>query len=234
MTVTDPTSSPGVGRALALALGQLADPRLRAPLLKSLGLTLAAFAALWAGLGWAIAHTRFFETGWLDVGAGALGGVAAVLLSLVLFPSVVAACLGLFLEEVAAAVEARHYPGLEPPRRRAALAEFAGALGLVAVALAVNLAVLPLYLVPGLNLAVFLATNGFLLAREYVTMSAARRLDSPDARRLWRDRRGQAWLAGAAIAALSTVPVVNLAAPVVAVATATHLVEAWRRARPDN
>lgn len=219
----------GLLQALALALGQLGDPRLRRPLAISLALTIGAFGLVWAGLGWALTHTHFFENTWLDIGAGALGGLALAGLSFVLFPSVVAAFLGLFLEEVADAVEQRHYPGLPPPFRRGTLAEIAGSLGLIVLSLALNLLVLPLYLVPGLNLAVFLATNGFLLAREYVTMSAARRLDSPDMRLLWRERRGQAWLAGAAFAALSAVPLVNLAAPVVAVATTTHLVEAWRR-----
>lgn len=235
MTASD--SPMGLLRAGALAVAQLSDPQLRAPLLKSIGLTLAAFLVLWAGIGWLIANTRFFEAGWLDTGVGALGGIAAIVLSAVLFPSVVAAFLGVFLEDVAAAVDARHYPELPAPARRSPLAEVGGALRLVATAVALNLVVLPLYLVPGLNLAVFLATNGFLLAREYVTMSAARRLDSLDARRLWRERWGQAWLAGAAFAALSTIPVVNLAAPVVAVATTTHLIEAWRRAqatRPGN
>ncbi len=227
MTAAD--SQMGVLRALALALRQLGDPRLRRPLAFGLGLTLGAFVLVWIGLGWALTHTRFFENTWLDFGAGALGGLALAGLSIVLFPSVVAACVGLFLEEVAAAVEARHYPGLPAPVRRGALAEIGGTLGLVALALVANLLVLPLYLVPGLNLAVFLATNGFLLAREYVTMSLARRVDSPHVHLIWRERRGQAWLAGAAFAALSAVPLVNLVAPVVAVATATHLVEAWRR-----
>ena len=224
----------GLARAFLLALGQLGDPRLRSPLLKSLGLTLAAFVGLWIGLGFLLAKTTLFEQGWLDGTVDALGGLAAVILSIVLFPAVVAAFLGVFLDEVAAAVEARHYPDLEAPRARPLWADISAALQLVATALALNLLVLPLYLVPGLNLLVFLATNGFLLAREYVTMSAARRLDSHDARRLWRDRRGQAWLAGAAFAALSTIPVVNLAAPVVAVATTTHLIEAWRRAQADR
>jgi CysZ protein len=223
-------STVGLARAFLLALGQLGDPRLRAPLLKSLGLTLAAFAGLWIGLGFLLARTKLFEQGWLDGTVDALGGLAALILSIVLFPAVVAAFLGVFLDEVAAAVEARHYPDLETPRVRPLWADVSAALQLVATALALNLLVLPLYLVPGLNLLVFLATNGFLLAREYVTMSAARRLDSPATRALWRERRSQAWLAGIAFAALSTVPVVNLAAPVVAVATTTHLVEGWRRA----
>ncbi len=227
-------SQTGVLRALTLALGQLGDPRLRRPLALGLALTLGAFALVWAGLGWTLTHTHFFENTWLDFGAGALGGLALAGLSFVLFPAVVAAFVGLFLEDVAAAVEARHYPGLPPPLKRGALAEIAGSLGLVLISLAANLLVLPLYLVPGLNLAVFLATNGFLLAREYVTMIAARRLDSPDAKRLWRAQRGQAWLAGAAFAALSAVPLVNLAAPVVAVAATTHLVESWRRAAANR
>lgn len=95
------------------------------------------------------------------------------------------------------------------------------------LAIVLNLLVLPLYFVPGLNLVIFLATNGFLLAREYVTMLAARRLDSHEARRLWKSRRGQAWFAGISFAALSAIPVVNLAVPVLAVAATAHLVESW-------
>jgi uncharacterized protein involved in cysteine biosynthesis len=107
------------------------------------------------------------------------------------------------------------------------MVEIFSSLQLVALAIVLNLLVLPLYFVPGLNLAIFLATNGFLLAREYVTMLAARRLDSHEARLFWKTRRGQAWLAGISFAALSAIPVVNLAVPVLAVAATAHLVESW-------
>lgn len=214
-------------RALLLAFAQLGDPRLRAPLVKSLVLTIASFVAIWIAMGWVVTHTKLFETLWLDWTIDALGGLALAVLSFVLFPAVVVAFVGLFLDEVADAVQARHYPAAPPPRRRPLMVEIFSSLQLVTLAVVLNLLVLPLYFVPGLNLVIFLATNGFLLAREYVTMLAARRLDSHEARRLWKSRRGQAWFAGISFAALSAIPVVNLAVPVLAVAATAHLVESW-------
>jgi len=151
--------------ALARAVGQLGDPRLRAPLLKSVALSAAAILLLWIGLGYALLHTQLFAISWLDTTAAAIGGFGVVVLTLILFPTFVAAFLGLFLEAVAVAVEARHYPNLPPAHTRSTLAEILAGLRLVGLALGINLLVLPLYFVPGLNLAVFLAANGFLCSR---------------------------------------------------------------------
>jgi uncharacterized protein involved in cysteine biosynthesis len=109
------------------------------------------------------------------------------------------------------------------------MAEILAGLRLMGLALGINLLVLPLYFVPGINLAVFLAANGFLLAAEYVGQGLARRADPAALRTLWRAHRGEAWMAGALFAGLSLVPFVNLAVPVVAVAACTHLVESWLR-----
>lgn len=215
--------------AFARALGQIGDPALRAPLLKSVALSIATCIVLWIGLGYVLTHSAFFAVAWLDWSLGALGSLGVILLTIILFPTFVAAFLGLFLEAVVVAVERRYYPDLPPPATRGVVREIFAGLQLVALALAVNLAVLPLYLVPGLNIAVFLAANGFLLAREYVTMCLLRRVDSDTAKRVWRHHRGEAWLAGAGFAALSMVPIVNLFAPVLAVAATTHLIENWRR-----
>ena len=215
--------------AFARAIGQLGDPNLRKPLLKSVALSVGAILVLWIGLGYGLLHTQLFAVGWLDTTAAAIGGVGVVALTLVLFPTFVAAFLGLFLEEVAVAVEARHYPHLPPARARSTMAEILAGVRLVGLALGVNLLVLPLYFVPGLNLAVFLAANGFLLAAEYVGQALARRADPAARHRVWRAHRGEAWLAGALFAGLSLVPFVNLAVPVLAVAAATHLVEYWLR-----
>ncbi len=215
--------------ALARAIGQLGDPGLRAPLLKSMALSVAAILVLWIGLGYALLHTQLFAIGWVDTTVAAIGGFGVVVLTLILFPTFVAAFLGLFLEAVAVAVEKRHYPLLPPAQSRSTLAEILAGLRLVGLALGVNLLVLPLYFVPGINLAVFLAANGYLLAAEYVGQGLARRADPAVLRDLWRNRRGEAWFAGALFAGLSLVPFVNLAVPVLAVATCTHLVESWLR-----
>jgi uncharacterized protein involved in cysteine biosynthesis len=223
------TKTVSIFAAILRAVGQLGDPRLRKPLLKSVALSVAAIVALWIGLGYALLHTQLFAIGWLDATLAAIGGFGVVVLTLILFPTFVAAFLGLFLEAVAVAVESRHYPLLPPARTRSTTVEILAGLRLVGLALAINLLVLPLYFVPGLNLAVFLAANGFLLAAEYIGQGLARRADPAAARGLWRTHRSEAWLAGAIFAGLSLVPFVNLAVPVVAVAACTHLVESWLR-----
>jgi CysZ protein len=223
------TRSLSIFAALALAIGQLGDPRLRAPLFKSIGLSLATLVVLWIGLGYGLLHTQFFAIAWLDGTLAAIGGFGVILLTIILFPSFVAAFLGLFLEAVAQAVEARHFPQLPPAKTRSTAAEILAGLRLVGLALAINLLVLPLYFVPGLNMAVFLAANGFLLAAEYGGQGLARRAEAPAIAALWRKHRGQAWRAGAIFAGLSLVPIVNLAVPVIAVAACTHLVESWLR-----
>jgi uncharacterized protein involved in cysteine biosynthesis len=215
--------------AFARAIGQLGDPNLRAPLLKSVALSAAAILVLWIALGYALLHTQLFAIPWVDTTAAAIGGFGVVVLTLILFPTFVAAFLGLFLEAVAVAVEKRHYPLLPSARTRSTLAEILAGLRLVGLALGINLLVLPLYFVPGLNLAVFLAANGFLLASEYIGQGLARRADPATVRVLWRKHRSEAWLAGALFAGLSLVPFVNLAVPVLAVAACTHLVESWLR-----
>jgi CysZ protein len=215
--------------AMFLALGQLSDPRFRAPLLKSLALSLATLVCLWIGLGYILLHMSFFAIPWLDTTLGAIGGLGIVVLTIVLFPAFVTAFLGLFLDAVADAVEARHYPQNPPPLVRSLGADIAAGVRVLVLALALNLLVLPLYLIPGLNIALFLAVNGFLLASEYVRLCLGRRVSSDAAKSLWRRHRGQAWLAGAMFAGLSLVPVVNLVVPVLAVAASLHLVESWLR-----
>jgi CysZ protein len=97
------------------------------------------------------------------------------------------------------------------------------------VVVALNLLVLPLYLLPVANALIFYALNGYLLGREYFEMVAPRRLEQGPRRELWRRRRLGFFLAGVAFAFFSTLPLVNLLAPVVAAAAMTHLVESYRR-----
>jgi CysZ protein len=88
-----------------------------------------------------------------------------------------------------------------------------------------NLLALPIYvLVPALNLVLFYLLNGYLLSREYFDLVALRRLDGMAANTLWRERRGRWMLGGIAIAGLLSIPILNLAAPLVAAGLMLHLV----------
>ena len=223
-------------RALILALRQLNDPAVRRVLVRCVLLALATFAVLLAVVPILISWLDLTGFGWLDATLAVLGSAAVLLLAWLLFPAAVALGLGLFADEVVEAVERRHYPGLSPAPGLGVTDSVLAGLRLGATALLLNLLALPFYLVPGANLLVFLALNGYLLGREYFETVATRRLSRAQATAEQSRARGRVWLAGAVIAALSAVPVVNLIAPVIGVAFMTHLFlgPRWRNrdARP--
>lgn len=229
--------------AFLKALGQVpTDRRLRKVLWRSIGLSIVVFAALWVGAWWgldwaggalggSLAEGGIWQTliEWLV----SLGGLAAVLIaSFLLFPAVITVVLSLFVDEVAAAVEARHYPDLPAVREQPILEALQDVLGLAAATVVLNLLVLPIYLllslVPPLNLFVFYALNGYLLGREYFEQVAVRRLSRPEVQALRGRRRGRLTLAGVLIALMLTIPIVNLVMPVVATAFMLHVFERLR------
>lgn len=219
-----------VPAALATAFGQLADRRVLAVLAKSMGVTLALFALLGAGLYAVLAEAGErvgVDAGWAGVLAVLLVPVAMWLL----FRVVALAVLQFFADEVVAAVEAKHYPVLAAqarplPFRR----DLANSLRGIMRALGYNLLALPLAGVlaftaigPAL---VFLAVNAVLLGRELTDMAWLRHHTSGGgaAQSANPAPRAERLLLGAAIAGLMLVPLANLLAPVVGAAAGTHLV----------
>jgi CysZ protein len=216
-------------RALRLAVSELFEPQLRRVVLLAVGFTVAVFAALWTAIALLLLHTHFFDWWWLDEALAFLGGLAALAVTWFLFPAIVMLFVGLFLDAVVAAIERRHYPHLPPARGVGLGASIASAVRLGLLALALNLLLLPAYLLlPGVNLLLFWGVNGYLLGREYFELVALRRLDPAAARALRRSRGAAVFLAGILIALLLTVPILNLAAPVIGAAFVLHLFETWR------
>lgn len=217
--------------AFTLAAAQLADRNFRRPLVLGLGGAALIFVALWVGLWLLLTRTHLFAIGWLDTVVAALGELAAIGLAFILYPAVVASLTALFLDQVVDAVEQRHYPGLPPPRRIGLGEQLKSAARLLVVAIVLNLLVLPIYLLPPINLLVFYALNGYILGREYFELVAARRLDPSGVSRVWRDHRWGALAMGVVIAFLSTLPLINLVAPLIGVAAMTHQLVSWGVAR---
>lgn len=221
------------------ALAQWSDPRFRRVVALGVGLTLGLLILLWlvllGAIQWLVPdHVTLpllGPVGGIDL-ALSVGSVFLMLLaSIVLMVPVASAFSGLFLDSVADAVEMRHYPAL-PPARAQGLAEgIAGATGFFGIVLGANLVALLLWPFAGPFVPLlFWGVNGYLLAREYATLVAQRRMDRASARGFWRAHKGRLWLAGVLMAAPLSVPLVNLLIPVFGVATFTHLVH--RLARP--
>lgn len=228
------------------AVGQLTDPRLRRVLwlgvLGAIGVFAMLWAAVWWMLGW-IDPSSIWGLGglmeWLGETFDWIAGIAflagLLVATFLMFPAVVTVIVGFLLDEVAAAVEARHYPGAGDPRRQPMMEVLGSTLKFAAIVILLNLLILPVYLilfvVPPLNLILFYLLNGYLIGREYFELVAFRWLPPETATRLRRQYRARVLLAGVVLTFCMTVPVVNLFAPVLGVAFMVHVVhDIMRRA----
>lgn len=221
--------------SIARTLAQLGDPRLRGVLVVAILATLALIVGLSVAAGAGIDALQATGIGWLDSVLGFAGAVATLILAVLFFPGMVQVISGVFADRVAEAVEARHYPALGPARHQTIGEILTDALRFAALSVGLNLLALPFYLLlPGINLALFYGLNGYLLGREYAEMVAVRRLDRAGVRAFRKQNQGALFAAGVTIAILATIPVLNLATPVLATAFALHEFERLRRRSPGG
>jgi CysZ protein len=220
------------------ALSQILSPPFRAVLLKSIGLALvlvvivgiavhrlliwlAGFGETWAenALGPA-AHTPLVILAWMLSVAAGLGLLVG---SIFLMPAVTALVGGFFVDDIALEVERVHYPG-EPvgsplPFGRAMLEGGKTAL----FALVVYLLALPSLLIAGLGFIIFFVASAYLLGREYFELAAMRYHPVRLAKMLRKDNQARVFTAGLLIAAFVSIPIVNLATPLFAMALMVHV-----------
>lgn len=219
---------------VSLALGDLADRRIVAVLLRSLLVTLLIFILLGIAIGWALtgsdpcAMVGDMECT-LDGATSGIGAAALTLLGIwFLFPAVALGVMCAYVDRIATIIEVRHYPADATQARRAGIGS-AALLGLRSAGrvLLYNAVALPFYillLVTGIGpLILFILVNGAAFGRDLGEMVAARHGDRAT-RHAWLEMsRAPRMLIGSAITALFLVPFANLIAPVLGVAMTTHL-----------
>jgi len=215
---------------------QLDDPMIRRVMWFSIAIAALVFALIWLGLSYLLDGQIATGYGWLDGvlnGLAQLLGAAAVLvLAWLLYPGLVGMFAGIFLEDVAAAVERRHYPDLPAARVQSVGEIIVIGLRFALVSVAVNLVALPVYLfVPAVNFLVFVLVNGWLLGRNFYEIVALRRLDPPTAKSVRRAGRLRVMAAGMATALMMAVPILNLIAPILATVLMVHVFQAMARPR---
>lgn len=228
---------------VGLALAQVFDRRFLGVLAKTLAATAAILAALIAAAGFALSSLPAvsvtipwteIEIGFLDEAAAGLGIVAVILLSMVLMFPVAAIFVGLFLDEIADAVEGRHYPRLGPPRRQGFFEMAGQGLRFALVLVFWNGVALIVYLLSALLAPViFLAVNGWLLGREYFELVALRRMAPAEAAALRRTHMPAVWAMGVLLALPLSIPFVSLVAPLVGVAAFVHFFHRKSGRAPD-
>jgi CysZ protein len=213
-------------RAFSLALGQLTDPRVLGVLLKSLLVTLALFAVLGTA-GWYALDALLDSYAPLRDYSDLVALLIVLIAGWLLWRILALLVLQFFADEVVHAVEARYYPQAAASARKLGFQEeLANGLRGAGRALLFNLLALPValvLLVTGVGAAlVFGLVNAVLIGRELQDMVWLRHRHDPAADaplRKW-DRLAL----GGAVTALLAVPFVNLLAPLLGAAAATHLI----------
>ncbi len=212
------------------ALGQLDEPAFLGVVVRSVAWTAALFVIVAGGLGHAMA-LALNDHGWLAWLGPVFGVVFGVFAALFLFSPVAALVASLFVDRIAAAVEARHYPWLPPLQPAPLTQQLWDGLALGARVLAMQvLAVLLALLLPGLGFALGLVIGAWAIGRGLFVGVAMRRMQRPAAMQAYRDARLAVLLQGGAIAAAGLVPILNLVAPVLGIAAMVHVLH--DRARP--
>lgn len=221
-----------------MAVGQLADPRMRGVLWMGVLGALAVFTLLWTAVWWLLSaldpsavwglSTLIEWSGdYFDWVASAAFLGAMLVATFLMFPAVVTIVVGLFLDRVADAVEARHYPDLGAPRPQPLAETLISTVKFAMIVVLLNILILPLYLVlfllPPANLVLYYLLNGYLVGREFFELAAFRRLPPAEAVRLRRAFRSRVLMAGVILTFLMTIPVVNLLAPVLGAAFMVHV-----------
>lgn len=220
---------------LSKAISQLGDPVLRRVALIGIGGSATLFILLNLLIWWIFSSQVDLTTldlwGWLEDLlnwiAGFVVGLSLLVVSAILFPGVATIIVGFFLEEVVAAVEAKHYPN-EPKARAQPVGEVVASTAKFALAVVgLNLLCLPLYLilmfVPPFNLVLYYLLNGYLVSREYFELVALRRMDPTAARAMRQRSRGKVLMAGILLTFLLTIPIINFLTPVIATAFMVHV-----------
>ncbi|QFU14880.1 sulfate transporter family protein [Microvirga thermotolerans] len=214
--------------SVVAAARDVLSPPLRRVLWRSLALTVALLALVWAGLTRLIGlfldgHPLSADYPIVDGIASFLAGAGIFVGLAYLLPPVSAVVAGYFLDDVAEAVETRHYPADRPGRALPLGQALLYGLRFAGLSLLVNLIALLLFFIPGPNVIVFFAANAYLFGREYFELAAGRFRPQEEVARLRASHRLTVLAGGAVLAALVLVPVVNLLIPIFGAAMMVHL-----------
>ncbi len=234
--------------AAARALSEMFTAPLRAVMLKAVGLALLLivligialqrlFAALAeGGADWAehtygvVPHGAWSIMVWV---LSIMAGLGIVTGALFLMPAVTAFVGSFFVDEIADHIERADYPADPPGRALPFLRALVEGLKTALLALVVYLFALPFVLFAGIGFLVLLVANAWLLGREYFELAAMRFRSPEEARAMRRQNAGYLFGAGLLIALFVSIPIINFATPIFAMAFMVHIHKRLSGARTE-
>jgi CysZ protein len=218
-----------IGSAIR-AFAALGAPELRGVVLKSLLMTMVLFGAVLVGVYVLLSWITLLPWAWLETVIELIAGAGVLLALLFLMGPVTAMFAGLFLDSVADSIETRDYPSDRQGVPLSGLASVAVGFRFMLAVLAVNLAILPFFLI-GIGAVGWLAANSYLLGREYFGMIAARYMPAAEAEAFRKANALRVTAAGIIPALLSIVPIASLVTPVFSTAYFVYLVKGMLKDR---
>ncbi|HZL41519.1 MAG TPA: sulfate transporter family protein [Pseudolabrys sp.] len=230
------------------ALSQLFTPPLRAVLLKAVGLALLMIIIIGivlnrilsslaeAGANWAeqtsgfAPHAVWATIAWILSIMASFGIITGALF---LMPAVTAFVGSFFVDEVADAVERASYPVETPGKALPLFRALVEGVKFALLALAVYVCALPFVFLAGLGLIIMFLANAYLLGRQYFEFAAMRFRPPAEAKAMRKTHAGYIFIAGMTIAVFVSIPLVNLATPVFAMAYMVHIHKRLSGARAE-
>ena len=224
--------------AAAKALAQMFTPALRHVLLKAVGLALILITfigilmqrvlAAWAtaGAAWAeqasgfAHHAVWTALAWV---LSVMAGLGIITGALFLMPAITAFVGSFFVDEIADVVEREYYPAQPAGRALPFFRALIEGLKVAALAIIVYLCALPFVLFAGLGIVILFLATSYLLGREYFELAAMRFRPPHEAKAMRKVNAIYVFMAGMVIGVFVSIPVVNLATPIFAMAFMVHV-----------
>jgi CysZ protein len=224
--------------AAAKALSQMFSPDLRRVLLKAVGLALLLIAIIGVAMQRGLAHLAENGATWAEQTSGfaphaawsALAWVLSIMASLgiitgalFLMPAVTAFVGSFFVDEVAEIVEREYYPAEQPGRALPVFRALIEGIKIALLSLIVYFFAMPFVLFAGFGFVILFLANAYLLSREYFELAAMRFRPPEEAKAMRKARSSTVFLAGMVMALFVSIPIVNLATPIFAMAFMVHV-----------
>ena len=153
-------------------------------------------------------------------------GLGSVVLGVAVSPAMSMLVGGVLFEYAVGSVEKAI--GAPVPRKPSFFEGLWNGVRLAIPSLLLNLIVLPIYVIPGINAFVFYGLNGYLMGRDYAMVAGMRRLPFRDALKLRRKHRFSVFLVGLVCA------IIPFLGPLVGASGMTRLIHSLLGARSDN
>jgi CysZ protein len=233
--------------AAVSAIAQMFTAPLRAVLLKAIGLALLLIVLIGLALQRLFAAMAERGATWAEQAYGVvphgawnvlvwalsiMAGLGIVTGALFLMPAVTAFVGSFFVDEIADAVERSDYPAEPPGRDLPVVRAMIEGVKTALLAILVYVVALP-FLLFGIGVLVLFLASAYLLGREYFELAAMRFRPPEDAKALRKRHAAYIFGAGMIVALFVSIPIVNLATPIFAMAFMVHIHKKLSGPRPE-